>query len=256
MSKHRLGFQEDPWGHLTEITDARIALGRAGTSLPTRAHLSFQLDHALARDAVHTAFEPDKIASALAESKLDVINVQSQAAQRDIYLQRPDLGRQLDAHSRQTLNNYRTDDTDVAIVIGDGLSALATHSHATTMATRLHNALHARDLNIAPIVIARGARVALGDEIGESLNARLAIILLGERPGLSSADSLGAYLTFSPVKGRNDAQRNCVSNIRPDGGLGYEQASHKLIYLTLQALHLQLSGISLKDDSDGVPLLS
>jgi len=179
--------------------------------------------------------------------------VQSQAESRENYLQRPDLGRRLEPHSAQRLKKIGC---DVAIVIGDGLSALATHQHAATMARRLHQAFTERELSVAPIVLARGARVALADEIGESLNARLVLILLGERPGLSSADSLGAYLTYSPQPGRNDAQRNCVSNIRPNGGLDYAQASHKLIYLTLQALHLQLSGVALKDDSDGVPLLS
>jgi ethanolamine ammonia-lyase small subunit len=251
MSK--FGTHPDPWLHLKDITDARIALGRAGTSLPTAAHLSFQLDHALARDAVHTAFAPDDIAAELYAGGLQTVRVQSQAETREIYLQRPDLGRRLDEQSAQSLTRIGC---NVALVIGDGLSALAAHQHAAKIALRLHQAFTDRDLSVAPIVLARGARVALADEIGDSLNARVIIILLGERPGLSSADSLGAYLTFSPQPGRHDAQRNCVSNIRPDGGLNYAQASHKLIYLTLQALHLQCSGVALKDDSDGVALLS
>lgn len=247
------GLCTDTWAHLRELTDARIALGRAGTSLPTAAHLAFTRDHAAARDAVHTPFDTDTITAGLAACQLPSIVVSSCASQRDVYLQRPDLGRQLEPADRTRLPDGPF---DLALVIGDGLSALATHRHGVEVAARVHRGLTSRGFSISPVVVARGARVALSDDIGETLSARLAIILLGERPGLSSADSLGAYLTYQPARGRVDANRNCVSNIKPGGGLSYEMATHQLLYLAIEAIRIGLSGVNLKDNSSQVALLT
>ncbi|MGB7183843.1 MAG: ethanolamine ammonia-lyase subunit EutC [Burkholderiaceae bacterium] len=252
LSSPAPGLRADEWTSLRELTHARLALGRAGTSLPTAAHLTFQRDHALARDAVMTTFDSQAIARALTVHGIESVTVSSQAPDRSTYLQRPDLGRQLHLPDKEQLP---PSNPDVVVVIGDGLSALAAHRHAVPMAAGLHQALTSRQLRMARVVIARGARVALSDDIGGLLGARLAIILLGERPGLSSPDSLGAYLTWNPKRGRTDAQRNCVSNIRPEGGLPYEAAVHKLVYLSLQACHLGLSGVQLKDNSASIALL-
>lgn len=247
------GLTTDNWQQLRELTDARIALGRAGTSLPTSAHLQFQQDHALARDAVHTPFDTKRIAADLSTAELASVLVDSCAAERTTYLQRPDLGRKLTDDSRALLP---VTPCDLVLIIGDGLSALAAHCHAVPVAQRLHAGLNNRGLSVAPIVVANGARVGLSDDIGATMNARAAIILLGERPGLSSADSLGAYLTWCPGAGRTDADRNCVSNIRPNGGLSYEAATHKLLYLALESARRELSGVELKDGSDQVDLLT
>jgi ethanolamine ammonia-lyase small subunit len=232
----------DPFARLRAMTTARVALGRHGAGLPTAPLLAFQRDHALARDAVHTPFDPARIAAALAP--WPVLIVESEAGDRAAYLRRPDLGRRLTAESagRLTPGGW-----DVAIVVADGLSAPAVHAHAAAVATGLIERLP--DCGVAPIVIARLARVALGDEIGERLGARMVVMLIGERPGLSAADSLGAYLTWAPAVGRLDSERNCVSNIRPPHGLGYEAAADTLAWLIRAATRLQLTGVALKDES-------
>lgn len=247
----------DPWRALRQHTPARIALGRAGGSLPTAPLLDFQLAHARARDAVHLAFDAAGIEAQLRRGGLQTLRVHSAAPNRQSYLQRPDLGRRLDAPSRELLRAHASSlahGDDAVFVIADGLSALAAHSHALGVLEPAHRALSDRGWRIAPIVIAEQSRVALGDEIGELLAAGQVAILLGERPGLSSADSLGVYLTAAPRVGRSDAERNCISNIRREG-LGYERAAHKLVYLMTQAQHLGASGVALKDASDDVPLL-
>ena len=234
----------DPLARLRAMTSARVALGRSGAGLPTAPLLAFQRDHALARDAVHAPFEPWRVAAAL--EPWPVITVASQAGDRAAYLRRPDLGRRLEAESADRL---APGEWDLALVIGDGLSAPAVHAHAAPVASRLIERLP--DWRVAPIVLARLARVALGDEIGERLGARMVVVLIGERPGLSAADSLGAYLTWAPAVGRRDSERNCVSNIRPPHGLGYEAAADTLAWLIRAAGRLGLTGVNLKDERGG-----
>jgi ethanolamine ammonia-lyase small subunit len=241
----------DIWSQLRQLTGARIALGRAGGSLPTAPMLDFQLAHARARDAVNLPFDAAGVQRQLAEGGYQELGVHSQAADRILYLQRPDLGRRLDPPSRDALRQFaerRGGDYDAVFVIADGLSALAVHSHAIAVLDRAWAALAQAGWRLAPVVVASQARVALGDEIGGLLGAGQVAILIGERPGLSAADSLGIYLTYAPRVGRTDAERNCISNIRPEG-LGYEAAARKLIHLMEQARRLQLSGVGLKDES-------
>ncbi|MDB5815809.1 MAG: ethanolamine ammonia-lyase subunit EutC [Rhodocyclales bacterium] len=251
----------DPWQDLRRHTSARIAQGRSGASLPTAPMLAFQLAHAQARDAVHLPFDADGI-SALAQKveenpPLEVLHVRSAAADRSIYLRRPDLGRRLDKASRLRLTQLASPSRpfDFAFVIADGLSALAVHQHALPVFRLVRQALIQTGWNIAPLVIAEQARVALGDEIGELLGAKQLAILIGERPGLSSADSLGIYLTYAPCIGRHDAERNCISNIRPGNGLDYAQAARTLVWLADEARRRQLTGVALKDESEHDPLL-
>jgi ethanolamine ammonia-lyase small subunit len=240
----------DPWMKLARFTPARIALGRAGASLPTREVLAFALAHARARDAVHAAFDPGAIARGLAELGLETIEVASEATERALYLRRPDYGRRLSQESKARLGKTRAaKPLDLALVIADGLSAAAVHAHAVPLVAALLPHARGARLSLAPVAIARGARVALGDEIGALLGARLTAVLIGERPGLSSPDSLGVYLTFEPKPGRSDAERNCLSNIRAEG-LSYELAAFKLAWLSREALRRSLTGVALKDESD------
>jgi ethanolamine ammonia-lyase small subunit len=245
---------ENPWQALRALTPARIALGRAGGSLPTREVLDFQLAHARARDAVHLPFDAPAIEAALHAQGLPTLQVQSAAGERSVYLQRPDLGRRLAPTARQLLERHTAAQPagaryDAAFVVADGLSALAVHSHAVAVLTRVVATLSAEGWAIAPVVVARQGRVALGDEVGELLGAEQVAILIGERPGLSAADSLGIYLTYGPRVGRADSERNCISNVRPEG-LSYDAAAFKLAYLMREARRLKLSGVDLKDDSD------
>lgn len=243
---------EDPWSALRRHTPARIALGRAGTSLPTAELLRFSAAHARARDAVHLALDTDALAAALAAAGWPPLQVRSRAATRQDYLRRPDLGRRLDAESLQRLRDAAGGPVDLAVVVGDGLSALAVQQHAAALLQALRAALDdapgEAPLRWAPPVVATQARVALADDAGAALQARLALIVLGERPGLSAADSLGAYLTWQPGPGRTDADRNCVSNIRP-GGLAPADAARRLAWLVRQALRRGLTGVALKDHS-------
>jgi ethanolamine ammonia-lyase small subunit len=233
-----------PWERLRQYTDARIALGRVGTSLPTAEVLKFGQAHALARDAVHTELEVGALAEALA---VETMQVRSQAAQRSEYLRRPDLGRTLHPESAQLLRLQRTTPApDVLIMVSDGLSALSAQRQAAAVLHTLLPGLHAAGLTVAPVLIATQARVALADEAAELLGARLALHLIGERPGLSSPDSLGAYLTYTPRPGTLDSARNCVSNIRP-AGLDAGVAARRLLGLTVEALRRGLSGVELKD---------
>jgi ethanolamine ammonia-lyase small subunit len=247
---------EDPWYSLRKLTSARIAQGRSGGSLPTQPMLEFELARARARDAVHLPFDTQVLAKE-APDGVQVIQVHSAAPTRDIYLRRPDLGRHLDSTSRArlTAQSGAIPPADIAFVIADGLSAIAAHRHALAVFNLAYRALRTTGCQIAPIVIAEQARVALGDEIGELLAAKQVAILIGERPGLSAAASLGIYLTHAPRPGRSDAERNCISNIHPDGGLGYAQAAHKLVWLMHEARKRQLTGVLLKDDSESCPTL-
>jgi ethanolamine ammonia-lyase small subunit len=243
---------------LRALTPARVALGRSGASLPTRPLLDFTLDHARARDAVHAPFDAEAIARDAAPLGLATMLADSRAPTRKDYLSRPDLGRRLAPASVQDLTAAgRAGEQaggQVVIVIGDGLSPRAVHGHAVALLRVLLPQLASADIVVGPIVIASGARVALGDEIGELLGARLVAMLIGERPGLSAPDSLGAYLTYEPRIGRSDAERNCVSNIHR-AGLSYDEAAGKLAWLIREALARQLSGVALKDESDAAPRL-
>lgn len=245
---------DHPLKRLRDFTEARIGLGRRGAGLPTAARLDFAEAHAKARDAVHSEFQADAIAKALADAGFDSIAAQSEAGDRATYLRRPDLGRRLSEASRQQLQAMSGGPFDLVVILADGLSATAVNAHGAEVAIGLLAALP-QDWRIAPVVVATGGRVALSDPIGEALGARIALILIGERPGLSAANSLGAYLTFGPKPGRSDADRNCVSNIRP-GGLAPKIAGEKLAGLVARAAELGLSGTRLKDDADDRPALA
>lgn len=238
----------DPWTHLAAHTPARIALGRTGASLPTREVLAFALAHARARDAVHAAFAPARLAADIEALGLPTLTVDSAAPDRATYLRRPDLGRRLSDDSRRRLAAAARGPCDLTIVIADGLSSKAVHAHAANLLAALQPHIAAAGWSPAPVVIASQARVALGDEIGQILGARQVLMLIGERPGLSSPDSLGAYLTLGPTVGLTDADRNCVSNIRPQG-LGFEPAAARLAWLMRESLRLGLTGVALKDES-------
>jgi ethanolamine ammonia-lyase small subunit len=238
-------------GDLRDLTPARVALGRSGASLPTSALLDFTLDHARARDAVHAAFDPSALVAGISELGLLAIEVKSRAGDRRLYLARPDLGRRLDQASAERLGACGEGARGrVVIVIGDGLSPTAVHAHALGLMRHLKSQLSAARIEIGPIVVAARARVALGDEIGEILQASLVAMLIGERPGLSAPDSLGAYLTFAPKLGRTDADRNCVSNIHGKG-LAYEEAAFKIAWLIREGLSRKVTGVALKDESGG-----
>ncbi|TXL71134.1 ethanolamine ammonia-lyase subunit EutC [Vineibacter terrae] len=244
----------DPLRRLAAFTPARIALGRVGASLPTREVLSFALAHAQARDAVHAPLDAAAMAGQIQALGLPTVQVWSAAASRGEYLRRPDLGRRLSAPSAEDLARLKHPACDLAIVVADGLSSAAIHLQAGPFLAAFKRHVQARSLRLAPVVIAQMGRVALGDEIGALLNARAAAILIGERPGLSSPDSLGAYLTVNPSPGRTDAERNCISNIRPEG-LSHERAAFKLDWLVGEALRRGITGVGLKDESDLVLLV-
>ena len=234
---------------LRAFTPARVALGRSGASLPTKALLDFTLDHARARDAVHTAFDMSRLVADLGALQLAVTEAKSRAVDRGQYLRRPDLGRQLDAASVEALTRIASAPSRLAVVVGDGLSAAAVHAHAVAVLTRLLPLLAADDaVAIGHVVVASGARVALGDEIGAILGAHMIVMLIGERPGLSAPDSLGAYLTFAPERGRTDAERNCVSNIH-HAGLSHDEAAFKIAWLVREGMAREVTGVALKDES-------
>ena len=237
----------DPWRRLAALTPARIGLGRAGPGLPTREVLAFGLAHARARDAVHAPLRAEALAAQIAALGLETRLVDSAAGDRSTYLRRPDLGRRLSAASRSELCCEAP--CDIALVVADGLSSAAAHGQAAaTIAAFLPHPAR-EGWRIGPVIIARQARVALGDEVGEALRARLVCVLIGERPGLSAPDSLGIYLTFGPRVGRTDAERNCISNIH-GRGLSPDAAAARLAWLTREALRRGLSGVELKDESD------
>lgn len=237
----------DPWENLKTLTSARIALGRSGGSLPTRELLDFSLAHARARDAVLSPFDGEVLAREIAKLGTETFVLSSAATSRDEYLQYPALGRTLSDEGRRLLEQRAKQPVDLAIVVSDGLSALAAERQTVPLLTDLLPLLRRDNWQIAPVAVVRFGRVAIEDEIGEALHAALALILLGERPGLGSPDSLGAYLVYQPRRGRNDAHRNCVSNIRP-AGLPPAAAAATLHYLLTEARRRKLSGVSLKDE--------
>ena len=256
-----------PWDGLRRFTDARIGLGRAGHSLPTAAHLQFQLAHAQARDAVHVALDTGTITQGVQSLGLQTLALHSAAADRAVYLRRPDLGRRLDEASIHALQLWRiqeakeaqkahsavsnavdaADATDVCLVLADGLSALAIHSHAIKFLQCLlpHLQGDARPWRMTPVCVVEQGRVAIGDAIAKHLQARLVVVLIGERPGLSSPDSMGIYMTWAPLVGCTDAERNCISNVR-SAGLAPNAAALQLHQLMNQARSLKLSGVALK----------
>jgi ethanolamine ammonia-lyase small subunit len=233
---------------LRRLTPARVGLGRSGASLPPQALLDFTLDHARARDAVHAPFDGAAVAGELSALGLVVHEVRSRAEGRHDYLVRPDLGRQLDPQSRERLAAGGGQGGDLVLVIGDGLSPGAVHARAAAVVARLLPRLAAAGIAVGAAVVANGARVALGDEIGALLDARMVAVLIGERPGLSSPASLGAYLTYAPRPGLSDAERNCVSNIHASG-LSDDEAAAKIAWLIREGLARRLTGVALKDDS-------
>jgi ethanolamine ammonia-lyase small subunit len=238
--------QQNPWDELRAHTSARIALGRVGSSLPTSEVLRFGLAHAQARDAVHRPLDRAALQTQLEADGFRTLLAASEAQDRQQYLLRPDLGRRLRATCRAELERQASA-PEFAVVIADGLSSIAAERHAWPL-LRLFRERFSTDWPNTPVVIAEQGRVALGDGIGQALRARLVVVMIGERPGLSSPDSLGLYVTFAPRTGRSDGERNCISNVRPDG-LGYAEAAFKLDYLVRESLRLQLSGVALKDDS-------
>jgi len=247
-------IEKNAWQTLRAFTNARIALGRAGNSLPTAPLLAFNLSHAQARDAVHHPLDVDALHEQLHAHGFKTLDVHSAAPDRAHYLRRPDMGRRLSDESRDALSdalgNALVDEPpEVVFVIADGLSAFAASKQSVPFLQTIMQRL--ADWRVGPVVVARQSRVALGDEIGELLKAKLVVMLIGERPGLSSPDSLGIYLTYAPKVGCSDAQRNCISNVRPEG-LDYEAAAHKLHYLLTHARRLGLTGVGLKDDSDAL----
>ncbi|MGY1764444.1 ethanolamine ammonia-lyase subunit EutC [Geodermatophilus sp. SYSU D00779] len=239
-----LPASDDPWAVLRAATRARVALGRAGDALPTTRELEFRAAHAAARDAVHQPLDPDLVRTRLPGA--EVLEVHSAAPDRATYLQRPDLGRQLAAGTELPRTG-----ADLGVVIADGLSPRAVHEHAAGLVTALLERLPG--WSVAPLVLAHQARVALGDAVGEALGARAVVVLIGERPGLSSADSLGVYLTWAPRIGRVDSERNCVSNVRPPHGLSYAQAADTVAALLGAARELGASGVVLKDEGPALP---
>jgi ethanolamine ammonia-lyase small subunit len=233
---------------LRAVTTARVGQERAGDGVTTREWLDFKMAHAEARDAVHAAMQVSPLLQSLRELKLDAIALESQAADRATYLRRPDLGRRLSVESAEVLRGKKNSG-DVVITICDGLSALAVERHAVPLLSQLIPKLREMKLGLAPMCVVRQGRVAVGDEIGALLNAKLCITLIGERPGLSAPDSLGAYLTWAPRIGCTDEARNCISNIRNEG-LGYEEAAARIAWYANAAFKLGMTGVGLKDSSE------
>ncbi len=230
---------------LRDLTPARIAIGRAGISLPISALLDFQLAHARARDAVHARLDAHGLAIELKPILGECLVARSAAEDRSEYLRRPDLGRRLNADSQRLIAQNRGQ-FDLVFIVADGLSAGAIEHHAPRLLASILEKLEPVDWKIAPVVIVQQARVAIGDEVADCLGASLSVLLIGERPGLSSPDSLGIYLTWNPHPGLTNASRNCISNIRAEG-LSYETAARRLLFLMTESRRRKLSGVDLKE---------
>src|SRR6266851_1559001 len=242
---------------LRRYTSARVSLGQVGPSVPTREHLRFQLDHALARDAVHARLDVPALLHGLQQRKMECLALQSAVAgepgqdTRQIYLRRPDLGRSLhpdSAHALQQFSGNTQERPDVVFVIADGLSALAVERHALPLLDATMLALNPDQWHLGPACVVSQGRVAIGDEVGVLLQSKLAVVFIGERPGLSAPDSLGVYITWDPRRGRTDAERNCISNIRHEG-LSYADAAQRIIFYMNGAKRLQRTGVELKDST-------
>jgi ethanolamine ammonia-lyase small subunit len=250
--------ETNPWEKLRLFTQARIALGRAGVSIPTKASLDFQHAHARARDAVHLPMDRESVVARLEGAGYPVIELKSAAHDRTTYLQRPDLGRSLDEASRRKLAKLAENGAygfDIAFIIADGLSAFAVNQHAIAMLEAVRPSLVKLNWRLAPVCVVEQGRVAIGDEIGALLGAEIVVILIGERPGLSAPDSLGLYLTYAPRVGLTDVARNCISNVRPEGQ-SFPVAARRLLFLLTEARRRKLSGVDLKDEADLTALQS
>lgn len=241
--------EEDAWAALKQFTDARIALGRTGCSVLTKDYLEFRLAHARARDSIKMPFDSRKVGEQLHKLGLQTLEVDSSAGNRATFITRPDLGRRLSPESRARLKAMHYPGCDVLLVVADGLSSKAVHRQAVPLVAHLLPYLKALKLSLGPVVLAHQSRVALGDDIAEIMHAGLVAILIGERPGLSSPDSLSVYMTYKPFFGRLESERNCISNIRPEG-LNYAPAAFKLAWLINAAYERRKSGTELKDESD------
>ena len=239
-------IEKDSWQALKAFTAARIALGRTGSSIPLKETLQFKLAHAHARDAVYSTLNETELVNGLQQFNLPIHVLHSQATNRHEYLQRPDLGRLLTDLSTGHLKDGTTG-FDVTLILADGLSATAINHHAVPLLQLLIPLLHQANFSLSPINIVHQGRVAIGDEIGSLLQAKISLVLIGERPGLSSPDSMGAYLTYQPTIGLTDEKRNCISNIRTEG-LNYHTAALKIFYLIKESLRLKISGVALKDE--------
>lgn len=239
-------MEKDPWSDLKTYTQARIALGRVGSSLPTKELLNFSAAHAQARDAVFTELDKSVLEQMTLEFGIPVLQLKSEASDRDTYLKRPDFGRKLDEASIEKLRGEKKKQT-VTLVIGDGLSAEAINKNIIPFLQEFLPLCNLYGWGILSFYVVENARVAISDEIGGILESQVSVILIGERPGLSAPDSMGIYLTFAPNAGNTDEKRNCISNIRKQG-LDYTFAAHKLAYLLNESLKRKLSGVILKDD--------
>jgi ethanolamine ammonia-lyase small subunit len=241
--------QTDPWAELKAYTAARIALGRTGTAEPLNAMLEFRLAHANARDAVYAVLDKELLLQELQSLHQSVFVLHTQAANRSEFLQYPDRGRRLLAKAADELKAFNSTGYDVCLVLADGLSATAINTHALPVLKLLLPLFEKAGLSVAPVCMVQEGRVAIGDECGSLLRAKLVAVLIGERPGLSSPDSLGVYLTYQPAPGLTDESRNCISNIRPEG-LNYPVAAEKMFFLINESLRLKLSGVGLKDNTE------
>lgn len=244
--KRNIPQEIEPLKALQEFTAARIAIGRVGTSIPLKQSLEFKLAHAHARDAVYSELDIDGLTDTLKQFQLPVLHLHSQIADRRQYLQRPDLGRKLNESSLNLLNDIIP--ADISIIMVDGLSATAVNENSIGLLQALIPQFILSGFKLSPIVLVEQGRVAIGDDIAHRLNAKLSLVLIGERPGLSSADSVGAYLTYNPKPGLTDESRNCISNIRPKG-LSHKKAAVKIFYLINEAFNRKLSGVDLKDNA-------
>jgi ethanolamine ammonia-lyase small subunit len=237
------------WQNLKQFTPARIALGHTGISLPTKASLEFQLAHALARDAVNIPLDFENLEHRLNKLGYQCLMLQTQAENQRMFLQRPDLGRMLSESALEGLKNTPQINTDAVVVVADGLSAKAIEHHAEPFLSLLLPEIQAKGFSLPPVCLVKHGRVAIGDAIAEHYAARLCIVLIGERPGLSSPDSMGIYFTYHARSGiSTDADRNCISNIHKNG-LSYEQALKKLLYLINESEKLKISGVNLKEQT-------
>lgn len=253
MSDGKLQPENDePLTILKRFTNARIALGRAGISLPVKAQLEFQLAHALAKDAVNRPLDFVGLERQLAEQSYKPLLLQTQAKDRQNYLQRPDQGRLLNLPSVKKAEQalQQTETPEIALIIADGLSSKAIASHAVSFLNLLVPKLKNLGFSLSPLCLVKHGRVAIGDAIAEIFSAEMAVVLIGERPGLSSPDSMGIYFTYHPKTGSTDAERNCISNIH-DNGLNYQTAIKKLLFLINEARRLKISGVHLKDETQG-----
>ncbi len=253
IAKHRSGLGDA----LRRYTPARVSLGQVGPAIPTSEQLRFQLDHALARDAVHARLDAAELLQGLRQRQMECLALRSAVAgesgqdDRQVYLRRPDLGRALCSDSAQVLREYFTDvleAPDIVFVIADGLSALAVERHALALLDAVMRDLDPELWCLGPVCLVSQGRVAIGDEIGSLLRAKLVVVLIGERPGLSAPDSLGVYITWEPGRGRTNAERNCISNIRHEG-LSYADAAQRIVFYMNEAKRLRCTGIALKENT-------